>query len=133
MTLRPLYQGSPHPDQIIPSDFKADFVAHFRATWKTKTTDDYDRAEKNIPAPILEKIARIWEAIRAAGWRPVGLNAHNQIEWGYIPDTLGSLGLDFSKWSKDQIINAIINGKLPKVKTIPQATRNELAYEREKI
>ena len=82
--LRPMVPGAPHPDEVIPGDVRADFIRHFTLTWRTRTTDDYDRAEKGIPEIVLKKIAKTWEEIRSLGWRPVGISSNNEIEWGYV-------------------------------------------------
>ena len=78
-----------HPDDIIPVDVKPVLFKHYMATYKTKSTEEFNKAleKANISPESRQIVASVYKELQSNGWYPNGIGTNDignyDIIWVY--------------------------------------------------
>lgn len=98
--LPPSIPSELHPDDIIPSDMVRTFLKHYLCTFKTESTEDFEKelGKNNIGPEQRKVISEIYKELHLNGWFPCGIKKDDfdtyNIKWAYRvskPQQLGDL------------------------------------------
>ncbi len=72
----------PSPNDNLPLDMRTLVKRHYKLTCRNTSVDDYDRTMRsNFNSTERESLAVIYQTMRDDGWKPIGLDKHENIKW----------------------------------------------------